>query len=193
MAFETQLAIDANLREAVQLQQDVQAGLERASLTSAIREAKRQYHRRTWYRWGGFGGGLIVILIIVLIFVSVLSITHKHPLVIVPGAPPTTHGQYYTIDCSRDTVLRNRPCGALIEEIAKGSIDAGGKSSVQLEIKEAYNIADMLRFGLLTQTDGRPLSSGGMIDIEPVPDGAARIVRPINVSLPSHTPDRGKT
>jgi hypothetical protein len=178
-AFESELALDASVREAVQLQQDIRLGLERASLSSSIRRAKQHYYRRIGYRWGGLGLGFAIVTLIAIL----LATPHDRRFAIVPGAPAATHGELYTIDCRHDTLLRTVH-GAKIN-IPRGSIDAGGADTVRLEIKEAYTIADMLRYGLLTQSDSRPLSSGGMIDIRPAEGSSARIVRPINLALPT--------
>ena len=179
VAFESQLATDAGLREAVQLQQDIRSGLERASLSSSIRRAKQHYYRLNRYRWGGLGLGLAVAALIA----TFLLTRHHRQFTIIPGTPAATHGEIYTIDCRQDTVFHTAH-GAMIG-IPRGSIDASGANTVRIEIKEAYNIAAMLRFGLLTQSDGGPLSSGGMIDIQPAEGSTARIVRPISVALPT--------
>jgi mono/diheme cytochrome c family protein len=44
----------------------------------------------------------------------------------------------------------------------------------------------MIRYGLTTQSYGQPLSSGGMIDIQPAPGTTARIVRPLTIKLPTN-------
>lgn len=171
-AFESQLAADPNLREAVQLQQDIDAALHRVSLTASIRRAQQKFYRSTWLRWGGFGLGLAAVAV-----TAFLLFTHRHP------EPASIPGQVYTIDVTRDTVLKTT-YGALIQ-IPRASIDAGSVHEVRVAIREAYTIADMIRYGLTTQSNGQPLSSGGMIDIEPVDGATARIVRPITVSLPT--------
>ncbi|MFT3825552.1 MAG: cytochrome c [Chitinophagaceae bacterium] len=90
--------------------------------------------------------------------------------------------QLFTIDITKDTVLHTQK-GALIR-IPKGALSAG-TSTVQLEIKEAYTITDILRGGLATQSNGQPLSSGGMIFINPAKDQDAKIVQPVQVSIPT--------
>lgn len=97
-----------------------------------------------------------------------------------PDKLPT---QTVTIYVDKDTVLTTAK-GAVLQ-IPAGALDAGGAKSVQLEIKEAYSIEDIVRGGLLTQSKGRPLSSGGMIDIRPAGDAAVTIKKPITVSLPA--------
>jgi mono/diheme cytochrome c family protein len=171
-AFESQLAADPDLREAIRLQQDIQGALDRASLTSSIRRAKLHFYRGTWLRWGGFGLGLAAVAL-----ATVLLVTHRH------SQPAVIPGEVYAIDLTRDTVLHTTH-GALLN-IPRGSIDANGAKSIRLAIKEAYTTADMIRYGLTTQSNGQPLSSGGMIDIEAVDGSTAQIVRPITISLPT--------
>src|SRR5689334_4889042 len=74
--------------------------------------------------------------------------------------------QFITIDNSKDTVVTTAN-GALIK-IGKGSFS---KDKVQLEIKEAYSIEQMILSGLTTQSDGDILRSGGMIYVNTVDKG----------------------
>src|SRR5580658_4602724 len=172
IAFESQLAADPALREAVALQQDIQDALHRISLTAAIKHAKHRLLRNTWLRRGGFGLGAIIIAITAL-------------LVLTPprSGPASIPGEVYTIDLTRDTLLTTIH-GARIQ-IPSGSIDAEGAHSIRLNIREAYTIADMIRYSLTTQSYGQPLGSGGMIDIQPAPGTTARIVRPLTIKLPT--------
>src|ERR1700743_3594372 len=85
----------------------------------------------------------------------------RHPSPFNEGQLPS---KIYTIDPGKDTVLRTEH-GALIS-IPAGALDAGGGTmTAQLEIKEAYTIAEMIRDGLTTTSGGNLLSSGGMISI----------------------------
>ena len=87
------------------------------------------------------------------------------------------------IDNTRDTVL-HAPGGSLIS-IQAGSFEGGNNAKIRLSIKEALNISDMVLAGLVTESNGKMLSSGGMIDIEPADDQNLRIIKPIGVSLPT--------
>ncbi len=91
--------------------------------------------------------------------------------------------QIVKIDSKKDTVFRTQN-GAIIR-IPKDALQADGKSTIQLEIKEAYNISQMIMAGLVTQSDGNPLSSGGMIYINAVGENNVRITKPISFALPS--------
>lgn len=93
----------------------------------------------------------------------------------------------YNIDLTRDTLLRTAR-GAEIR-IAAGSITAGSKKTVKLAIQEAYSITDMIRAGLTTQSGNKPLSSGGMISIK-AEEPEARIVKPLQVKIPSENAER---
>ncbi len=89
---------------------------------------------------------------------------------------------YYTIDTERDTVLLTAK-GASIR-IPKGAIRGAANKKVRLEVKEAYNVSDMMLAGIQTNSDGKMLSSGGMIYIQAA-DGDAEMVQPVAVSMPS--------
>jgi len=185
-AFEAQLAADANLREALRLQTDLRAAIHRIPLRQAIQRARQHFHRTQWLRWGGFGAGLTAITAVI---IGAFFLLRLHAP-IRTGLTAAT-GEVYTIDLTHDTLLKTAH-GALIQ-IPRGSIDAGEAHDIRLAVKEAYTLADMIRYGLTTQANGQPLSSGGMIDIRPADStpgsgatSAARIVRPLTVSLPTN-------
>lgn len=92
------------------------------------------------------------------------------------------HAQHFTIAADRDTTLHTEN-GALIQ-IGKDAISST-KKNITLEVKEAYTIYDMVVANLTTRLNGNALSSGGMIYINPVDDPAAKIVKPISISLPT--------
>jgi hypothetical protein len=88
--------------------------------------------------------------------------------------------QNFTINISKDTTILTEKGTWL--DIPKGSIVADGEN-VSLEIKEAFSLADMIKGGLTTESNGQPLSSGGMIYINA--NENARIVKPIRIATPS--------
>jgi mono/diheme cytochrome c family protein len=90
--------------------------------------------------------------------------------------------QYVTIDNNKDTVITTGN-GAKIK-IEKGSFSA---STIKLEIKEAYSIQQMVLAGLTTETNSKPLSSGGMIYINS--DKDVEINKPIHISIPTDSID----
>lgn len=91
--------------------------------------------------------------------------------------------QLFNIDISKDTFLVT-PKGAVIK-LPKGTLETTGGNIVQLEIKEAYSMQDIIAAGLTTQSNGQPLSSGGMIYINAVGENKVRIVKAIAVSIPT--------
>ena len=92
-------------------------------------------------------------------------------------------GEQYSINIERDTTLKTKN-GALLE-IPKGSIKSETGNTVTLEIKEAYSLPEMVLNGLVTQSNSEPLSSGGMIYINPAQGQKASITKPIRVALPA--------
>ena len=97
--------------------------------------------------------------------------------------------EQFTINTDKDTVLQT-PGGALLN-IPKGSLESTDGNSVTLEIKEAYAIADIIKAGLTTTSNGQPLSSGGMIYINPKAGQKVTIKKPLRVAIPSNNLDNG--
>jgi len=86
------------------------------------------------------------------------------------------------IDNSRDTVLQ-APGGSLLT-VPAGSFDGGNGTKIRLLIKEALTIPDIIMAGLTTESNGKQLSSGGMIDIEAADGQNLHIIKPIRISVP---------
>lgn len=84
----------------------------------------------------------------------------------------------------RSSLQRTGP----IENTA-GAIHVGSRKQVTLEIKEAYTIAQMIRAGLTTSSGEEPMSSGGMIYINPKKGQDATIKKAIDVALPTRFKD----
>jgi hypothetical protein len=73
---------------------------------------------------------------------------------------------FYTIDPTRDTTITTAqgalltiPAAAIVADPAGGGAALGAGSTVRLEVKEAYAMADIIRGGLVTASEGRPLST----------------------------------
>ncbi|SEW50983.1 c-type cytochrome [Chitinophaga arvensicola] len=95
-----------------------------------------------------------------------------------PGSLPST---YFTIDTRKDTLLQT-PTGTSIF-VPAGAIQAAKEKAFRLEVKEALYTADVVLNGLITQSNDQPLSSGGMIFIQPADDPSAAILKPLTVKL----------
>lgn len=97
-------------------------------------------------------------------------------------SPHNLPAQTFVIDITKDTVLTTKK-GALIR-IPKGALKAD-KNIVTLEVKEAYNMEDMVKAGLTTTSNGRPLRSGGMLYLNPVGNNKVTITQPISIATPT--------
>jgi len=95
---------------------------------------------------------------------------------------------FITIDPVKDNTLKT-PKGAVIK-IAANSFDVPAGSQVLIEIKEAYSMQDILMGGLVTENNGQPLISGGMIYID-AKANAQRInlIKPVKISIPTDVYD----
>jgi hypothetical protein len=88
----------------------------------------------------------------------------------------------YTINVDKDTILRTAK-GAWLK-IPAGALQAANGNQVTLELKEAYSLSEMIKAGLVTKANDEVLSSGGMIYINAI-DNGAKIVKPIKIALPA--------
>jgi mono/diheme cytochrome c family protein len=113
--------------------------------------------------------------ILAIVFVSLLSCTSQYKNSLLN--PSNLESQFIVINPCADTLVRTAK-GALLN-IQKGTFD----KQVRLELKEAYSTEDIIRAGLVTQSDGKPLSSGGMIYINN--DQKLEPKNPIGVSIPT--------
>ncbi len=88
--------------------------------------------------------------------------------------------QTYTIDITIDNTIVGKK-GSIITIPANAILS--DEKKIELNIVEAFSIEDMISAGLTTTSNGIPLSSGGMIYINPVQQ--ATIAKSINVALPT--------
>src|SRR5687768_15000033 len=123
---------------------------------------------------------LLASLLITLVFACNQHPEKSRNELLKPSALPSS---FFTIDITKDTTL-NTAKGAIIK-IPKGALVAEGPSKIQLEVKEAYTIREMIVAGLNTQSNGQPLSSGGMIYINAVGENTVRVEKAISVSIPT--------
>jgi len=91
--------------------------------------------------------------------------------------------QLFTIYVNRDTVLTTAN-GAFIT-IPQGALSNNGNETAQLEIKEAYSMEQIIMAGLTTQSNGQPLSSGGMIYINAAGGQSIKITKSISIKIPT--------
>lgn len=101
----------------------------------------------------------------------------------VQNSPSPLEAFLVSVEVDRDTVLQT-PGGVFIH-IPANALETGGRAIAKLEIREALKISDIIRAGLLTQTNGQPLSSGGMVQIEVAAGQSVKIVKSIGVAVPA--------
>lgn len=89
-----------------------------------------------------------------------------------------------SINVDKDTVLTT--AHGTILKISAGALDGSGSKTVQLVIKEAYSMEDIIRGGLLTQTKDGALSSEGMLYIGAVAGESVTLKKNIDVRMPVH-------
>lgn len=128
----------------------------------------------------------IAVLLILLTVLYACNRSGQSSLLFKPGTVPA---EEYTINTDRDTILVTKN-GALLN-IPQGALDAGNRKQVTLEIKEAYTLEQMIRSGLTTRSGEEPMSSGGMIYLNPKKGQDVTIKKAIHLALPSRYIDPG--
>jgi len=94
----------------------------------------------------------------------------------------TSH--FINIDAGKENTLRT-PKGAVIK-IAANSFDVPAGAKVMIEIKEAYSMNDILKAGLTTISNGKPLQSGGMIYFNATVDNKpVGYLKPVGIIIPT--------
>jgi hypothetical protein len=98
--------------------------------------------------------------------------------------PDNLQSSFISIAADSAYVLKTAKGGII--RIEKNSFNAPANAKIQLEIKEAYSMQDILLAGLATETNGKPLISGGMIYINAFLDGKElSLSKPIKISIPT--------
>ncbi len=123
---------------------------------------------------------LLLILTIVLFF----SCTAPHPTKLPVGllAADSLPTQNFSIDINKDTLLHT--INGTWLKIDKGTFSSDNGTAV-LEIKEAMSMQQIIKAGLVTQSNGQPLASGGMIFINAAAGQKITINKPFKVAVPS--------
>ena len=97
-------------------------------------------------------------------------------------SPESLLSEQFSINTDEDTTIQTKN-GALLK-IPKGALSVDG-GIAKLEIKEAYSIQQMVEAGLVTSSNGEPLSSGGMIYINAVGGQKITFNQPVKVAIPA--------
>lgn len=99
-------------------------------------------------------------LLIIFFCISCSSKKSYKQTILTPNNLPV---QLFEIDPAIENTIRTKK-GATVRFPAN-AFKLNGAGKVKVEIKEAYSMKDILLAGLVTETNGKPLSSGGMIYI----------------------------
>jgi hypothetical protein len=91
--------------------------------------------------------------------------------------------EHVRFDITKDTSFKTKH--GTIVRIPAGSLQSTGNTVVELEIKEALTVAEMIRAGLPTHSNGNPMSSGGLIYFNVVGDDQVRISKPFQLAIPT--------
>lgn len=127
----------------------------------------------------------ILYLLLLSVLISCNNQRRSFPTVFNPDALPT---QVFEIDVNKDNEVKTNT--GLAFNIPKGAIRLKDGSIAKVAIKDATQTSDMLKAGLVTRANGKPLSSGGMFNFDIENEGAS-IEKPIEVNLPTDVKKEG--
>lgn len=172
-AFETQMNSNAALREQVDVQQHLRAGIDRLGMKAATASAfKKITLKNKLYKWGVATVAVAAVATTTYFAVNAASsndnganITYQLPATNENGgtewadADRNLPTQLFSINPNKDTVIETM--NGLVFAIPAGAfIDA--KDPVTLEIREAITPMDIIKGGLSTTSNGELLETGGM-------------------------------
>jgi hypothetical protein len=130
---------------------------------------------------------LIISIIICLVSFSCCNISIDKTASDNLFSPDSLQTEQFSINVNRDTVLQTKN-GAWLK-ITKGTL-SGDKDMVTLEVKEAYSMHQIIKAGLVTESNGQALSSGGMIYINAAAGQKVTFNKPIKIAIPTGHLDR---
>ncbi len=100
--------------------------------------------------------------------------------------PSKLSKQFFQLDPTKDTVFFSS-LGTQIK-IPAGALVAKGK--IQIEFREALTPLDIMKAGLTTQSNGKWLSSGGMVYFNANADGGVTFQKEVEITVPSKDYDK---
>lgn len=123
---------------------------------------------------------LLITVLIAVVYACNQSISKRHNTLLAASALPA---EFFTIDITRDTTLVTK--NHAIIHIPHNAIQPAQGNTVKLEVKEAYSMEDIISAGLVTESNGKALSSGGMIYIHPAEGVEASLTGTISLATPT--------
>jgi len=207
--FEEQIANDPDLQEAVQLQQQVMQGIERVALKQKVQQAKQQFKRSQYFKYGGSAGLIIVIIPAIVLYYTTMH--HEQQVAIArqpvtdtstsiyyqpdtgnhastankplwPNADSTLPSQTFLLAASRDTVIET-DAGIVLSIPANCFLDDHRQpvtGEVAFTVKEALDAATIMKAGLSSKSGSQLLESGGMFFTDARKNGQALQIDPAN-------------
>jgi hypothetical protein len=189
-AFEQEITVDAALKEKVDLQRQLSAGLERSAWRALVQKVSRKYKMRKRLQW------VTVVVLVILSAVAVWYVSGKylHHYAAVPAESTPLPVQYFRINPSVDTVLETAG-GITFSILANTFQDSDGQlitAPVDVAVKEALDGASIIQSGLSTKSGNALLETGGMFYIDASAGGASLQLRnPIYTEIPAETVQAG--
>lgn len=198
LEFEKELLKNTDFKKKVELQKSLVEGVKNASLRKSIARSFSKAKLKKKLKWGALG----ILVISAVVAGSKLSndskldkeIESKIPIeemskVIPDGESLKT--QYFSIQADRDTFIST--ADGLVLGIEAGTfIDEGGSvvtGEIQISIKEAFQVEDILSSGLSTvTTKDEPLETAGMFKLTANQNGEDLIIagnKPIIAEIPT--------
>lgn len=173
-AFETQMNSDAALREQVNVQQNLRAGIDRLGMKAATASTFRKMTlKNKIYKWGIATVAVAAVATTTYFAMNASSSVNEDGANITYELPATneTGGtewadadrnlptQLFEINPDKDTVIETM--GGMVFAIPAGAF-LNATEPVTLEIREAVTPFDIIKAGLSTTSNGELLETGGM-------------------------------
>lgn len=193
--FEQKMISDEAFKEKVELQKQLMQGIENRALRTTIAKAYSKFKFNKSLKWG-FVGAVIFIATIAVVFVTLSKVegsAENWQDSLIQGeadelgisteklAGNSITSQVFNIQGDQDTVIQTKD--GIVFAIEAGSfVDQAGspvEGSIQIVVKEALKIEDILSSGLSTVTStGEQLETGGMFSVNATSDNKALNIDP---------------
>lgn len=176
LEVENRLKTDQAFREAVELQKTLVSGIKRAALNKLVAKTAKHYQLTKVLKIIGFVA--LSITLAAAISYSINSSLNKQEQSSLPPlneegeelwaeADHNLPAQLFQIDSRRDTVIETES-GIVVAIPRQAFTDKEGEApqgTIELELKEALNPAQIISAGLSTSSNGELLETGGMFYI----------------------------
>lgn len=197
-AFEQKMAASEQLQKDVQLQKELMSGIKQYKAKQEISAAAKHYKFLKTVKTIAITGITLAVLATAAYFISKSSDdsdkNKQEQSSSILTNENTSSENIYTIETAKDTVIESEngvvvaiPANAFTYE--DGSLVEG---SVDLELEDALNSADIIKAGLSTTSNGELLETGGMFKIKAFKDGKNLVLakdKSLQVDVPTDSVD----